>query len=186
MHQQGTLPAVGWLGRIEAALMAVSALAVFAMMMIVVVDVAGRYLLASPLSWSYDLIGLYLMVAAFFLALSDGLNHHSHIAVDVFQYLLPAPVRHLSLLLAYAVSTVIMALIGWGGWLRFASAWANDDRIASTVALPTWVAYAMVTTGSAVMVLRCLARVWGHGVSLATGRRIPGLEPVPHGSGEGA
>lgn len=173
-------PAGGVPARIEAALMSVSALAMMAIMLIVVTDVTGRYLFAAPLTWSYDMIGLYLMVAVFFLALPDTLSHHGHIAVDVFQPLMPAWLRHLSLGLAYLVSALIMALIGWGGWYRFSSAWANDDRIASTLALPTWVPYAMVALGSATMVVRCLLRAWGHGSALVTGQAAEGLEPPPH------
>ncbi|GGE23179.1 TRAP-type C4-dicarboxylate transport system, small permease component [Gemmobacter megaterium] len=179
MQATETPPASGWLGRLEAIFMSVSALAMMAIMLIVVADVFGRYALSSPLSWSYDMIGLYMMVAVFFLALPDTLTHHSHIAVDVFQPMLPARLKHLSLSLGYAAAACVVALIGWGGWLRFSSAWANDDRIASTVALPTWVPYAMVTIGSAVMTLRCLVRVWGHGTALITGTVTPGLEPAP-------
>lgn len=180
MHQEVPPDRGGWLARIEIALMAVSALAMFAIMMIVVCDVAGRYLFAAPLGWSYDLIGLYLMVAVFFLALPDTLSHHGHIAVDVFQPVMPAWSRHLSMGLGYAASAVIVAMIGWGGWYRFSSAWANDDRIAATVALPTWVPYAMVVIGSTIMVLRCLMRVIGHGQALITGQAPEGLEPPPH------
>lgn len=163
-------------------MMLVSALAMMAIMLIVVLDVGGRYLLSMPLSWSYDLIGLYLMVAVFFLALPDALTHHSHIAVDVFQPLLPERLRHLSLAAGYAASVVVMALIGWGAWLRFASAWTRDDRIAAAVALPTWVPYAMVVIGAAAMTLRCAARVLGHGQALLTGKAPAGLEPLGHQS----
>lgn len=179
MHQGDPPDRRWWLSHVETALMSVSAAAMFAIMMIVVGDVAGRYLFAAPLGWSYDLIGLYLMVAVFFLALPDTLSHHGHIAVDVFQPVMPAWLRHLSLGLGYAASAVIMAMIGWGGWYRFSSAWANDDRIAATVALPTWVPYAMVVIGSAFMVLRCLLRVVGHGQALFTGNAPAGLEPPP-------
>ncbi|WP_051294374.1 TRAP transporter small permease [Gemmobacter nectariphilus] len=183
--QTQELPAGGGvLARIETAMMSISATAMMAIMLIVVIDVCGRYLFASPLSWSYDMIGLYLMVAVFFLALPDTLTHHSHIAVDVFQPLLPARVRHLALALGYAAAVVVVALIGVGGWQRFVSAWVNDDRIAATVALPTWVPYAMVVIGSATMTLRCGVRVIGHVSAMMTGTAPAGLEPAAHHTDE--
>ena len=62
-------------------------------MLIVVVDVAMRYALSMPLGWSYDVIGLYLMVAVFFLMLPDTLHNHGHVAIDLFQGTLPRRLR---------------------------------------------------------------------------------------------
>lgn len=168
-----------WLTHVEVALRAISVLAMMAIMLVVVADVFSRYALTAPLTWSYDLIGLYLMVAIFFPVLSDALTHHSHITVDIFQPMLPPWLRHLSLAIGYSAGGVVIAMIGWGGWRRFISAWLNDERIPAVVAFPTWVPYALVVAGSAVMVLRCAMRVWGHGRGLF-GLPVPtGLEPPP-------
>lgn len=168
-----------WLVPVELALRSISVIAMMAIMLVVVADVVGRYVLASPLTWSYDFIGLYLMVGIFFPALADALTRHSHIAVDIFQPLLPTRLRHLSLLIGYAAGGLVMVLVGWGGWQRLYTAWIYDERIAAVVAFPTWVPYLLVTAGSAVMVLRCGLRVWGHGRGLL-GLPVPlGLEPLP-------
>ena len=71
------------LARAETALVALSGVALAVIMVVVVADVLLRYVARSPLGWSYDLIGSYLMVAVFFLALSDTLHHHGHIAIDI-------------------------------------------------------------------------------------------------------
>ncbi|MFC4671402.1 TRAP transporter small permease [Seohaeicola nanhaiensis] len=167
----------GPLARVEKAMVAVSGVALGSIMVIVVADVVGRYVFNSPFSWSYDLIGLYLMVAAFFLALPDALTHHDHIAVDLFRDSFPPRFKHAALAIGYSGASLGIGLIGWGGWLRFTEAWANDDRIAAAVAWPTWVAYALVALGSAAMLLRCLHRVLGHLRAALTGHEAPGLLP---------
>jgi len=148
-------------------------------MLIVVADVLLRYVFGTPLSWSYNLIGLYLMVAVFFFALSDTLHNHGHIAIDIFQHQIPHRPRHLSLALGYILSTVVMALIGWQAWLRLKSAYINDDRIAAVIPWPTWIGYFIVAIGCTVVTLRCIYRVVGHAASAASGRDQVETPPPP-------
>jgi TRAP-type C4-dicarboxylate transport system permease small subunit len=163
--------------------MAVSAVAIAAIMLVVTLDATLRYVMSSPLTWSYELIGLYLMVAVFFLALPDTLNHHGHIAVDIFQRLIPLRIRHLLLGLGYGLSTWIMILITWGAGQRLKTAFLQDERIAAVVPWPTWIAYLLVAVGSAAMVLRCLVRVYGHLASAAIGREMVDMPPPPAEAG---
>lgn len=171
------------LATLEVALMAVSAVAIAAIMVIVTLDASLRYILSAPLTWSYELIGLYLMVAVFFLALPDTLNHHGHIAVDIFQRSIPLRLRHLLLGIGYTLSTWVMVLIAWGAAQRLKTAFVQDERIAALVAWPTWVAYLLVAVGSAAMLLRCLVRVHGHLLSAAIGREVVDMPPPPTEAG---
>lgn len=177
------------LARIESVLALLSGLSLGAIMLIVVADVAMRYVFAAPLSWSYNLIGLYLMVAVFFFALSDTLHNHGHIAIDIFQHQIPHRPRHLALAVGYLLSSGLMALIGWQAWLRLKSAYLNDDRIAAVIPWPTWVAYFIVAAGCLVMTLRCVYRTVGHAASGLTGRDLVETPPPPETevqAGEGA
>ncbi|MEX4006706.1 TRAP transporter small permease [Neoaquamicrobium sediminum] len=177
------------LARIESVLALLSGLSLGAIMLIVVADVAMRYVFAAPLSWSYNLIGLYLMVAVFFFALSDTLHNHGHIAIDIFQHQIPHRPRHLALAVGYLLSSGLMALIGWQAWLRLKSAYLNDDRIAAVIPWPTWVAYFIVAAGCLVMTLRCVYRTFGHAASGLTGRDLVETPPPPETepqAGEGA
>ena len=167
------------LSGVERGLVVLSSVAMAAIMFIVVADVTMRYIMGAPLSWSYNLIGLYLMVAVFFLALSDTLHNHGHIAIDIFQHAIPHRLRHFSMAVGYALSTAIMALIAWQAWLRFRSAYLNDDRIAAVIPWPTWIAYFIVTVGCAVVTLRCLYRTFGHAASGVSGRDMVELPPPP-------
>lgn len=166
-------------------LMVVAAAAIGAIMIIVTLDATLRYTMNAPLSWSYDLIGLYLMVAVFFLTLPDTLNHHAHIAVDLFQRLIPFRWCHLFLGIGYAMSTWVMVLITWGGFRRLDTAIARGEHIAALIPWPTWVAYLLVVVGSAALVIRCVYRVYGHLASAITGRLLVDMPPVADESGGG-
>lgn len=172
-------PFLRLLANVEEALSGVAVFAMAAIMMIVVADVVGRYFFAAPLSWSYNLIGLYLMTAVFFMALPGTLSEHGHIAVDILQHNLPRRVLHGGLCLGYAMATVLMVLITLGTWNRLVPSFLNDDRVQALVPFPTWVTYALAALGCAVMVIRCLVRALTHGASLITGRELADVPPPP-------
>lgn len=164
---------------LETGLAALACIALAAIMLIVVADVAMRYALSSPLGWSYDLIGLYLLVAAFFLMLPDTLHHHGHVAIDLFQTALPRRLRHLGLAVGYAAGAVIMALIGFEAWGRFQSAYDGQERIAAIIPWLTWPAYLIVTIGSAMLTLRMIYRTVGHGLSVFSRNDLVEVPPPP-------
>ncbi|MCX7568087.1 TRAP transporter small permease [Sulfitobacter sp. F26169L] len=174
------------LGHLENIMMVFSGLSIAAIMLVVVSDVAMRYIFQQPLGWSYDLIGSYLMICVFFFALSDTLHSHSHIAIDVFAHKLPRRFEHLSLTIGYAASTAILLMIAWQGWDRCQAAFAANNMISTTVPWPTWPSYFMVAVGSAVLSLRCIVRSIGHGASFVTGRDLADLPPPPVTSSDNA
>lgn len=170
------------LEKLETGLVVLSGVSIGAIMLIVVLDVIMRYAVASPLGWPYDVIGHYLMVAVFFLALSDTLHHHGHIALDIFSHRIPHQPRHLLLGLGFGAATVVMALIAWQAAIRLQDAYAGGDFISMTVPTPTWPTYAIVVVGSTLMTLRCLGRTVGHVASLVTGRDLADTPPPPETS----
>ncbi len=176
MRSSGISRALGWL---ETVLAGFACLSLALIMLVVAASVVTRYVLQSPLAWSYDLIGSYLMVCVFFFALSDTLHHHGHIAIDIFAHALPRRFEHLSMLVGYAIAAVLMALVAWQGWVRFEAAYTGNNLISITVPWPTWPAYLMVLVGSVMMALRCLIRALGHGASSVTGRELADMPPPP-------
>ena len=167
------------LARAETALVFLSGVALAVIMAVVVADATMRYALRSPLGWSYDLIGTYLMVCVFFFALSDTLHHHGHIAIDIFSPRLPRPLVHVSLAVGYGASALLLAMIAWQAWYRTSAAWNANNLISATVPWPTWPSYFMVVVGSALMTLRCVLRTVTHAVSFVTGRELADLPPPP-------
>lgn len=169
---------VRWLTAVERTLSTLSAAAIALMMFVVVAAVAARYFVNHPLGWTYDIIGSYLMVCAFFPAISDGLRLHSHIAIDIFRPRLPRSLTHLGMAVGYAASTVLLLLIAWQGWGRLQTSWLNSEMISMTVPWPTWPTYLLLCLGCLVMTLRCLVRTVAHAGSLLTGRELASLPPT--------
>jgi TRAP-type C4-dicarboxylate transport system permease small subunit len=167
------------LSSVEWGLSTLAAIAMFAVMMIVIADVTMRYVFAAPLSWSYDIISLYLMVAVFFLALGDTLQHHGHIAIDLLQPHMPVRLRHIGETIGYALTTVLVAMIAWEGWERLATAFANHEVTPTVIQWPTWPAYAFVVVGSVSLALRAAYRTVGHLASAIAGRALVELPPPP-------
>jgi len=173
----------------ETGMAVLAGIALAAIMLIVVVDVAMRYALSIPLGWSYDLIGLYLMVAVFFLMLPDTLHNHGHVAIDLFRNVIPRLLQHLGLAAGYAAGVVVMGLIGLEAWGRMVAAYVGQDRIAALVPWLTWPAYMIVTVGTALLALRLSYRAVGHGLSVLSRHDLVEMPPPPETAapkGEGA
>ena len=146
------------LARYEAVLLALGAVCLFAMMLLVFVDVTMRYLFNSPLGFSYDLISLYLMVGVFFFALSDTLRHDEHVRVDILYLRFSHPMRALADRISYGASGLFFAVVLWTGVLRAIDSTAKGEVMATIVPWPMWLAYWIVPVGTAPIVLLCLLR----------------------------
>lgn len=163
----------------ETVLVACAAAAMAAIMCIVMLDVVLRYLFAAPLGWSYDLIGLYLVGMVFFFALSDTMQHHGHIALDVFTPMIPRAFRHGAQALGFAVSAALIAAITWLEIWQTLDALEGDDRIAGVVPFQTWVAHGVLALGMAVLVLRLAHRAVFHAASIFSRHDLVELPPPP-------
>lgn len=163
---------------IETAFAATARLCLFLIMMIVVADVLLRYIFHNPLAWSYTLIGSYLMVALFFLMLSNTLHVNQHIAIDIFQGVFPLRIREIALGLGYLASAVVISLIAWHSWLRWNTAFQADERLAAAIPWPTWITYAILTVGVALLVLRTVLRACLHIAAAVIGRPLVATHSV--------
>lgn len=160
-----------WLRRLEQVAMFFVAAALFAMMMITVVDVVLRYAFNAPFSWAYDVIGNYLLVILFFLALSYTLREQGHIALD----LVVRKIASVRARAAIALAGDLLALaffigILYEGVLTTRSAWINHYLLPGVMPLPTWLSHVFVPIGCAIIGLRVLYQAVLHARSLATGR----------------
>ena len=168
-----------WLGAVENLLAQLSALAMFAIMLVVVADVSFRYFLSSPLLFAYDLISMYLVVIVFYFALPDTLHRHGHIAIDFFQPRLPVRLRFAGEAFGYAAGALVMALIAWKLGARAWLAYVNGDVTATTIPWPIWLSEAPAALGSALITLRCAYRCVGHVLSTIVGEAVVEVPP-PH------
>lgn len=146
----------GWLGHLENLSIYLAVVAIFLIMIFVAWTVVMRYAFNNPPTWTQDIIGSYLMVAAFFLAISAGLRTRTHIVIDVFVDHIPAAIRHVVLAPAYLLSAGVMFLITWQGGMRLAASWMSSEIISLTIPWPTWPTYLILCIGCFLMGLRCL------------------------------
>lgn len=141
----------------------------FAIMIIVFADVAMRYLLNSPLAWSYDLISLYLMVGVFFLALSVTQRDQHHVRVDILAARCPPRARHAMELIGNALTAVVMFAILVRGSAKAWSNWHSDAVVAGAIPWPTWLTAVFVPIGVGLLLLRLLLSMWSRAAAIAGG-----------------
>ncbi|MCD6680771.1 MAG: TRAP transporter small permease [Burkholderiaceae bacterium] len=126
----------------------------FAIMIIIVVDVVSRYLLNSPLPWAFDVVSMYLMTGLFFLMLSDTLRADEHVRVDILYAKAPARARRwmdlVSSVLALAVFAAILCTSIRTTW----SSWSAGDVVAGSIPWPAWISHVFIPLGVALLVLR--------------------------------
>ena len=135
MAHAGPLSAVTRLiTRAESVLVTLSAIAVLAIMLIVVVDVTLRYLFNAPLSWSFDLISSYLMGVAFFLALSETLRRDHHVNVDILYQHYPLKVRRVCKMASWILTSGLFAVMTWLAARAAVGRFVNNDVVAGAIA----------------------------------------------------
>jgi TRAP-type mannitol/chloroaromatic compound transport system permease small subunit len=163
---------------IERATMLVGAALLFSIMMVSTLDVAMRYAMNMPLTWSYDLISLFLMCGVFFFSLSDTLRSNEHVAVDLLHSSMNDRARHAALLLGYVLASIVFCAMTLAAYTRLVVSYTNDEVVASSIAWPTWIAALFVTLGLGITSLRILYRACGHFASAVAGRSFIALPPL--------
>jgi len=169
--------------RVERLMVACSAAGILAMMVILVVDVFGRYFFHKPLTWSYDIISIYLMPLLIFFALSDAFRKNQHISVDLlYANLAPTTQRALRLLAAILTAAVILPI----AWLAFGQAvdrYVNDIVISGSILWPTWVPSLMLGLGTLLLIVRAVLDAVALVSALLSGSSdIPGESEARHES----
>lgn len=153
--------------RLERTWSAVAAVFMFAIMVIIVVDVASRYLLNSPLPWAFDVVSMYLMVGLFFLMLSDTLRVDAHVRVDMLYAKASPLARHfmdlVSSILALGVFIGILLTSARTTW----NSWSAGDVLTGIIPWPAWLSHVFIPVGVALLVLRLFMDVLRSAVSLA-------------------
>lgn len=147
----------------------VAGFAFSAMMLVTVVDVVMRYLFNAPLSWSFELISSYLMVGAFFLALSATQARRQHVHVDILARKLPERLRCALAVPAGCAVLVLFALIWWAGAAGFWEAWQKNLVMDGQIPWPRWPTYLLIPLGLGLMLPRVALEIAGDALAAITG-----------------
>jgi TRAP-type mannitol/chloroaromatic compound transport system permease small subunit len=142
------------LARVEAATLAVTCLALFAMMLLVFCDAVMRYAFNAPLELTWDIVTMYLMSSGLLLCLSDTMRRGGHITVDLFAHWLPRRAYHLTigvaLLLTVWVTTLIAREIAILTW----ESWSQNELTVGIYAWPVWPSKGIVAFSFALLTVR--------------------------------
>jgi len=98
----------------------IAAVIICLMMVLNIIDVAGRYFFSKPLLGAYELISI-LMIGAGAFGLAYCEFGKRHIKVGAFVDLLPSRVQAFFDILAYFISLAVYALISWQMFIRTAA-----------------------------------------------------------------
>jgi TRAP-type mannitol/chloroaromatic compound transport system permease small subunit len=157
------------LARVEAATLAVTCLALFAMMLLVFCDAVMRYAFNAPLELTWDIVTMYLMSSGLLLCLSDTMRRGGHITVDLFAHWLPRRAYHLTigvaLLLTVWVTTLIAREIAILTW----ESWSQNELTVGIYAWPVWPSKGIVAFSFALLTVRLVHVGLSHLVAGLTG-----------------
>lgn len=162
------------LSRVEQGFGIIACFAQFVVMMIVVIDVIGRYALNMPIEWVYDLISRYLMALLFFFSLSWALAHGEHVRVLYFRQFIPRMMRRVLDSVGALLSAAVFAMVLASGSARFWSDWVSGDAFAGALLWPNWIASLMIPLGVGLMMLRLLMIAAVNLLAAFGGPELPG------------
>jgi TRAP-type C4-dicarboxylate transport system permease small subunit len=132
------------LTKIENVSIGISVTALFTIMVVVFLDATLRYTINRPLTFTSDLVTLYLIAAGIFTIMSSTLRRGGHISVDLFANMLPWRLCNLligSTLLLSAIAVGIMTIeLCKASW----EAWSHNEKQIGVYAWPMWLSFAIV------------------------------------------
>ncbi len=168
--------------RIELILALIGGVAVFLLMMLAVVSVAGRNFFNQPLPGYVDWIEQIMPVIAF-LAMAYCQRTGGHVRMDIFVGVLRGRVLWSVEFIGTLLMLVFALLLMWGSWAHFERAFDLDAPLWSTdssvdIELPTWPAKLLVPIAFAVLAARLTLQVYAYARAAITGNRAPVAVPL--------
>ncbi|CAM5778803.1 hypothetical protein BH11PSE9_BH11PSE9_25680 [soil metagenome] len=163
---------------LDAALMAIGGVMLMLLMLLVVADVALRYLFNAPLSWSYEMVSSYLMPGVFFLAVSHTLKAHGHVAVDILHNRMGRTTRYV---LQAATSALAAPVFGLCAVVAAQHTWGEfqvGSVSTSGIGAPSWTVSILLPLGFGLLALRLALDAAGYIATLASGREVIALPPI--------
>lgn len=157
----------------------------FALMCLVVADVARRYLFNAPIAWSYEVINHYVMPGVFFYTVAHTLKAHAHVSVDILHNYVQRRTRYVFELIGSVLALPVFVLATVLAAGKTLEDFETAVQASSGLAVPTWTIGMVVPIGFGMLSLRLALNVIGYVSTLATGRAIKALPPIS-GTEEGA
>ena len=153
--------------RIERILCLISGLAVFSLVILAVISVAGRNFFNQPLPGYVDWIEQAMPLIAF-LGISYTQRDGGHIRMDMFVGALKGRALNLVEFATTFAALVLIGLLIWGSWSHFgrsfdfgAPLWSRDSSM--DIAIPLWPAKLLVPVAFSILALRLTIQLVSYG-----------------------
>lgn len=170
------------LHKLESTLALVSGLAIFSLMLLAVVSVAGRHFFNMPLPGYVDWIEQAMPLIAF-MGIAYTQRNGGHIRMDMLVAQLNGRALWLFEWLTSLCVLALICLLIWGSWSHFSRSfdfvspwWSRDSSM--DISLPLWPAKLMVPLAFSVLALRMVIQLWGFGVAFVTNATVPVAVPL--------
>lgn len=164
------------IGKLELLFTAIAGIALIATMMLITVDVFMRYFMNQPLTWWYDVLTNYVMIALFYLAFSEALRRLEHLSIDVLSQRMSAKSQAIILTILYIIVGPLTIAIGYIGIISAHDSYSNNEVLAGLIAWPVWPGKALAAVSFFVLGLRACLMPYYHFTSKNNERAIEIIE----------
>ena len=176
--------------RLERVLALLSGLAVFSLMVLAVISVAGRNFFNAPLPGYVDWIEQAMPLIAF-MGVAYTQRDGGHIRMDILVGALKGRALWAAEFVTTALILALMLLLVWGSWAHFqrsfdfaAPMWSRDSSM--DIALPLWPAKLLAPVAFSVLCLRLALQLWGYGRAFLLNLVEPVAVPLVQSAAEQA
>lgn len=147
------------LQRVVTAACATAMVALAALVLVTVVDVAGRFLFNKPLFGGVE-ISEFLLLFIGFGGMAYAERNQAHITVDFFVTALPQRARTSLDWVAALLGTAFWTIVAWRA-IEHAQQIREAAEVSLNLAIPTYPFYIVVAAGSGLFALLLAGRVFG-------------------------
>jgi TRAP-type C4-dicarboxylate transport system permease small subunit len=123
---------------------------VMIIMLLIVIDVGGRYLFDSPLLGGVE-VSRVVLAWILFLALVYGLVQGAHVRVSLVTNRFPPRLRLMSEVFTAVLSLGFFALAAYSGWEQFKLSYEVSEEMPSPIWIPFWLPKLAVPVGCFLM-----------------------------------
>lgn len=150
----------GVLGHVENLFNLIAASSILILMLLAVVQVAGRFLLNMPVPGFIDITEQAMAVFAF-CGIAYCQRVGGHIRMEMVLGRLSGRTLWIAELIGVILIAVVVALLIWGSWYHFDRSWTIGDSTMD-ISLPTWPSKLVIPVALSLLFLRLLLQIYGY------------------------
>lgn len=161
---------------LETRLTMIGGITIFALVLLAVANILGRWLFNQPVLGYIDWVEQLMAVFAFAgIAYCQRLG--GHIRMDLLVGHLRGRAQWLSEFVTVLMMLVVTLILTYGSYLHFWRAFTNGDS-SIDIGLPTWPAKLVVPIALGLLSLRLALQLWGYARALRSGADEPVAVPL--------